>query len=299
MENNYKVYIHEFPNNKVYIGITCQNVNDRWRNRYRGCPFMYNAIKKYGWKNIEHKVLFENLTKEEAEQKEIELIAQYKSNQRKYGYNIANGGNHSGKHSFETINKIKNSVASKTFRFKKGNTPWNKGVPQNEDAKEKNRIAHLGKKQKPETIEKRIESLKGHIVSDETKRKMQETKSKHFPNGFKHSEETREKLRQYNLGKKQSKETIEKRSITFKEKYKNGYVSPLKGVKAVNRIPIVQLDLNNNYIREWDCIKDAANYYNITASRICLVLKGKRKYTVGYKWIYKNEYMVSNTILGI
>ena len=50
--------------------------------------------KKYGWKNIKHEILFKNLNKEEAEQKEIELIAKYKSNQIEFGYNIANGGSH-------------------------------------------------------------------------------------------------------------------------------------------------------------------------------------------------------------
>ena len=54
---------------------------------------MYNAIKKYGWENIKHKILFEGLTKEEAEQKEIELIKQYNLTNDKYGYNIEKGGN--------------------------------------------------------------------------------------------------------------------------------------------------------------------------------------------------------------
>ena len=103
--NNYTVYKHTFPNGKVYIGITCQKVYKRWGNKYANAPFMKNAIQKYGWENVKHEILFENLTQEEAEQKEIELIAQYKSNQREFGYNIANGGMHRGKTNNET--KIK------------------------------------------------------------------------------------------------------------------------------------------------------------------------------------------------
>lgn len=57
---------------------------------------MYNAILKYGWENIEHNILFENLTQEEAQEKEKELIAQYKTNIRRYGddfgYNLTDGG---------------------------------------------------------------------------------------------------------------------------------------------------------------------------------------------------------------
>lgn len=93
MENNYLVYKHTTPNEKVYIGITSQSTYDRWGKngrRYSGQPF-HKAIKKYGWDNINHEILFENLSKEEAEAKEVELIDFYKSNQKEYGYNILRG----------------------------------------------------------------------------------------------------------------------------------------------------------------------------------------------------------------
>jgi hypothetical protein len=101
---NYKVYKHTFPNGKVYIGITSYKyVSIRWKNGtgYISQPFMWNAINKYGWENIRHEVLFDNLTKEEAEQKEIELIAFYKSNQKSFGYNIQSGGYANGELSEE------------------------------------------------------------------------------------------------------------------------------------------------------------------------------------------------------
>lgn len=103
----YIVYKHTTPINKVYIGITSQDSSERWRKGegYRSQMF-YKAIQKYGWGNIKHEILFENLTKEEAEQKEIELIHRYKSNHKNYGYNIENGGNSIGKHSEETKKKI-------------------------------------------------------------------------------------------------------------------------------------------------------------------------------------------------
>ena len=72
----FKVYIHTFPNNKVYVGITSSNENIRWRKNGTGYKkqHVYKAIKKYGWENVKHEILYKNLTKEEAEQKEIELI---------------------------------------------------------------------------------------------------------------------------------------------------------------------------------------------------------------------------------
>ena len=152
MDKNYKVYIHIFPNNKKYIGITMNIPNYRWNNGngYNRQKIMKNAIKKYGWENIKHKILFTNLTKEEAEQKEIELIAFYKSNQRKYGYNIENGGNCVGKMSEETKKKISKSNIGKNTgikngmygkhpkeEFKKGNIPHNKGKKTSEEERRK------------------------------------------------------------------------------------------------------------------------------------------------------------------
>lgn len=62
---NYKVYIHIFPNKKVYIGMTCQEPKERWKRgkAYKENRHLYNAINKYGWENIEHKILFDNLEK--------------------------------------------------------------------------------------------------------------------------------------------------------------------------------------------------------------------------------------------
>lgn len=108
MENCYSVYKHTFPNGKVYIGITSIKPKYRWKHNgtgYKGQRLIMSAILKYGWDNIKHEILLAGLTKEEAEAKEIELIAFYKSNKKEYGYNIDNGGN-VNKHTEETKRKI-------------------------------------------------------------------------------------------------------------------------------------------------------------------------------------------------
>lgn len=92
---SYYVYKHVNKiNRKVYIGITKQKPSRRWQNGYGYVDnkYFFNAILKYGWDNFEHIILYENLTKDEAIEKEIELIRTYKSNQREYGYNISKGG---------------------------------------------------------------------------------------------------------------------------------------------------------------------------------------------------------------
>jgi hypothetical protein len=97
---NWSVYKHtNKTNGKVYIGITGIAPEDRWR--YGGGYFLqkyfYNAILKYGWDGFTHEVLYTNLTQKEAQEKERELIAKYKSNYRRYsnpnyGYNATDGG---------------------------------------------------------------------------------------------------------------------------------------------------------------------------------------------------------------
>lgn len=119
MTNNkaYIVYKHTTPSNKVYIGITCLGTKRRWQggNNYKSSTYFYNAINKYGWENIKHEVLYEGLTREQAENTEIKLINKYKSNNCKYGYNIQSGG-HLPKMSEETKRKI--SIANRGKKYK-------------------------------------------------------------------------------------------------------------------------------------------------------------------------------------
>lgn len=93
--NNWIVYMHTTPNGKRYIGITGRSVKARWKNKgygYFNHCYFWNAIQKYGWENIKHEILFENLTEQEAKNKEIELICFYKSNLKEFGYNQTLGG---------------------------------------------------------------------------------------------------------------------------------------------------------------------------------------------------------------
>lgn len=106
----YKLYMHTCNiNNKKYIGITKQTLDRRFRKNGRGYKNsikFYSAIQKYGWENFEHQLILQNLTKQEAEFFEIEMIKYYKSSDRKYGYNVANGGNTVGTVSEETKKKL-------------------------------------------------------------------------------------------------------------------------------------------------------------------------------------------------
>lgn len=128
MNNNvWKIYVHIIPkelsgytNDKYYIGITSQPLERRWGvsgHRYKRHSLFWNAIQKYGWNNIKHILLLDNLTHQEACLIEIELIKKYNTTNREFGYNLTYGGEGSlgYLHSEEVRAKMK------------GRTSWCKG----------------------------------------------------------------------------------------------------------------------------------------------------------------------------
>lgn len=130
MEKKFVVYAHIFPNGKIYIGITSQLVQRRWRNgkAYSSNVRMTRAINKYGWDNIEHQILFDGLAQSTAEQIEKELIYRLSLQDESRGYNIAGGGTHP-QHSEETRRKIgeKSFGRTHTEKFKKWISEKNSG----------------------------------------------------------------------------------------------------------------------------------------------------------------------------
>lgn len=113
-DTKWTVYIHIVPKelsgydwDKYYVGITGQKPEQRWRNGkgYIGQVF-YNAVQKYGWKNMQHDIIAENLTQNEAENFECIIIKTLNSNNNSYGYNIDSGGNVGKVLSEETKRKL-------------------------------------------------------------------------------------------------------------------------------------------------------------------------------------------------
>ena len=237
--NMYKIYKLTFPNNKVYIGQTKQDINKRFGNngiKYNRCPLIWKAIQKYGWNNVKKEILLDNLTLEESNNAEINYIVNvYKSFDSKNGYNISYGGKNmphreetkkkisegnKGKIvSEETRNKLSNDRKGKHYsittefkkgqhvsvstEFKKGMIPWNKGkkCPQISE-KMKGRVIS------EETKKKISEGNKGKKLSLETIEKMKLTKIKHGP--YIITEETRQKMSLAQKGRKLSEEHKEK-----------------------------------------------------------------------------------------
>ena len=158
---NFYVYKHTFPNEKVYIGITCNKPEYRWNNGkgYQNQSVMLRAIKKYGWENIKHEILYYNLNEEEAKQKEVELIKKYKSNQKEYGYNISTGGG--GSAGYKMTQEQKQKVSE---RFK--------GIPRTEEVKKKISETEKGKIVSQSTREKISKANLGKKISEKQKNQL-------------------------------------------------------------------------------------------------------------------------------
>ena len=145
---NWSVYLHIFPNGKVYVGITSKPPNKRWG--YLGHNYiktghhniMSNAIMKYGWDNIKHIVLCKT-SEREAKILEIALIGYYK--RKSISYNITDGGDGTS-----GLSKI----------------PWNVGIPCSLETRYKISKANKGK----------TGFWKGKSLSDETRKKISKTR---------------------------------------------------------------------------------------------------------------------------
>ena len=171
----WKVYRYTFPNGKVYIGKTCRKMSERQNNKeldgYKGCPVVYNAIKKYGVENIVTNVLFYGFMDEQkCSEREKQMIAHYRSNQREYGYNLTDGGE--GICGYRLSEEARKKIGEALIGEKNHN---------------------YGKRPSEETRRKISESLKGRIITDEIRLKISKSLR-----GRHKSDETRKKIGEAN-----------------------------------------------------------------------------------------------------
>ena len=115
-----------------YVGIT-KHYNKRLSQHKKrpSNPHLKFAISKYGWDNLIKEVILI------AEESYCLLIESLLRSKNTIGWNIAKGGG-------QPLN-----IPNKG-RFKKGTTPWNKGVTWSEETKQKISKNRAGKKHTPE-----------------------------------------------------------------------------------------------------------------------------------------------------
>ena len=259
-QKSYCVYKHTSPSDKTYIGITSMEPSDRWQNGkgYKHNKYFWRAIQKYGWDSFKHEILFEDLSKEDACQKEIELIAYYDSTNPQKGYNLSTGGEGSSgaPRSEKTRKKMSNSKMGK-------NNP-NYGKHPSEVTRQK--MSNAGKKQylSKETIKKMSEAKKGKPSCK---------------NGVKLSPESCQRISE---SKKGNKNPNYGKTISEEQKRK---------IRESRCKAIIQLDENDNFIAEYSSVVEAERQTGVKSTNICQCCKGKLKTSGGFKWLYKEQYL--------
>ncbi len=172
-ERDYRVYVHtNLINGKRYVGITSQKPQKRWDwgGGYRKNIHFFRSIRKYGWNNFSHEIIQDNLTKDEACAMEIKLIAEYKTTDPQYGYNVAEGGGGvAGYHHTEETKRLLSEKLSGA------NNPNFGGATISERQRELSIQRNLGKKLSEEHKKKIGDALRGRKHhTEERKRQMSE-----------------------------------------------------------------------------------------------------------------------------
>ena len=306
--NNFCVYLHtNKTNGKVYIGITSQEPEQRWRggNGYSTQHFS-RAIKKYGWDGFKHEILYSNLSETKAKILEVSLIHYYKSANPKYGYNISEGGDIISEETRKKISEAnKGKVISEETRKKlseahKGANHPNYGKHLSEETKAKISEAHkgannymygkrgaetpmYGKHHTEEAKAKISKANKGKVLSEETRKKMSEAQK-----GKVLSEEHRAKLSEINKGKVLSEET----KFKISEAKKGTVLSEETKVKISEALKGANSHLYGNigfkHPKSKSCIclttgftfgstREAGRYYDIDYRSIGSCCRGKYK----------------------
>ena len=174
--DSYYVYRHiNKINGKQYIGLTKQLPECRWGingiNYRDKTPHFWNAIQKYGWDNFKHEIVASGLSKEEACTLEKKMIADYKTQDRNFGYNILEGG---------SAPTIPPEVRKKMSIAMQGNKNGF-GHPCSEEKKQKISSAQKGRTLTEEHKEKLSKAKKGKThksPSNETRKKISDAHNK-------------------------------------------------------------------------------------------------------------------------
>lgn len=246
-------------NGKYYIGYA-KNFKERWskhindlNNNNHHNIYLQNAWNLYKEENFQFDII------DECEEEILCSMEHYWCNillahNKKYGYNIA------------PTNPFCKPCMSKETKLKIS-------------------ITNTGRQVKPETRVKISNTLMGHVGSFKKGMHTEDSKNKISKGnkGKKRSEKHKETLRLFHTGIKLSEETKKKMRESHNHHSPSEYTR--KRVSETVSIPIIQYDLQMNFIKEWEKVTDAKKFYG---GDIPAALKGRQKTSKGFIWKYKN-----------
>lgn len=247
-------------NGKVYIGQT-----KKLGQRYSGHLYRINrkehhnellqrAFEKYGSDNFEYSVLEEVIEDSFLDEREKYWIDYHGGLNSNKNYNLKD----------PLLNEHSDYVKNKMSKNNTGVNNPNYGNKWTEEMKKKESNRKKGKSWE-------------ELYGEEKSKEMKENASK-SQEGRTHSEETKDKIRQHNVGEKNPAYGMGDRQ--------RGEKNPMFGKPALHRKAILQFDKQGNFIKEYAFIcevaKDGFNIGNVGAA-----VKGKLKSAGGFIWKYK------------
>lgn len=279
------VWIRKDTNNVFYVG---KGTKNRYKDLSMRNRYFLNIVNKLGMDNIEIKIIENNLTEQEAFDKEKEYIKHYIDNGIKLA-NMTSGG--------------------------EGSSDWYKQLTDEE--KEHHREiskSFLGKHHTEETKKKMSESANGRKWDDEHKQMFSDlAKGRESAfKGHKHTDETKSILREKALGR-----TGYWKGKTLPLEMKQKMIATQKR-NAQNKIyptskEVVVLDSDGNIIKEFKSRNDCIKYYtncDAPISEACIkkYLKTGKSFNsqyqrhekyLGIRFVFKKDLKPQSTIESI
>ena len=240
----FKVYkTTNLANGKIYIGQTHYD-----NEKYLGSGVLIlEAIKKYGIENFSKEYIDEAESQEELDIKEKYWIRQLNSQDKKIGYNIADGWWNFFTMNDEVKKKISNTLKGKYV----GNDAYRKGISLSKEHKEALSKANKGKTLTKETKKKLSASHTGKTHSVESKKKMSDSKK-----GKKLSEDHKKHISESGLGR------------VFTQDQKNKLRESNVNKTQLHSRTIMATCIESNVELPFNNISSAARYFGVTRQRI-------------------------------
>lgn len=296
------IYKIEFPNEKVYIGITTTSLEKR-KKEHKSCAntnsnkMLHKALRKYDIVDTFDLIEIDTAdTLEELCEKEIMYIFEYNSHYIDgYGYNMTYGGDGITGYVFTKEDREKMSKAQKTYH--KDNPEAREQASErvkqyyenNPEAREKCSEAQIKRFENPEAREQSSERMKQY---------------------YKNNPEAREKNRQAQIKRYENPDARQKCSEAQKKRFKDNpeaakehgrimkqiYENPENKRKRLDRMeknkPFDILKKDGTFVKTFNYVMDAKEYlkkeHNIISDiKISSVLRGKRKSSAGFIFKYQ------------
>lgn len=301
MSKEYCVYVHtNKANGKKYVGITSMIPERRWAGGrgYRNNCLFSRAIQKYGWNGFSHEIVESGLTRQEAYQKEIELIESMQLTDPKHGYNLDKGGNGSNRITEESRKKISDSVKRYMKEHPEVKAKCSQKMKQymEEHPEIKDNLAKY-RENHPEAAKAHGEWLSRYYKEHPEEVRKSRDKCREYYNA--HPEARIEKSEQT---KRYFEEHPEARAHNAKKTHEYYQRPEVKKWKSEERKrffaehpekkttkAVVQYALDGALIAEFLSAREASAATSVDYRGISATVTGKQKTAGGYIWRYRDE----------